>query len=42
MGIFDGDTERLGARDAQYFIPDFSNWEDHDSCRAAFQRLIGT
>ncbi len=25
----------------QYFIPDFSNWKDHDSYQAAFQRLVG-
>jgi hypothetical protein len=25
----------------QYFIPDFSNWKDHDSYREAFDRLVG-
>ena len=24
----------------QYFIPDFSNWKDHDSYQKAFQRLV--
>lgn len=25
----------------EYFIPDFSNWKDHDSYRVAFKRLLG-
>jgi len=25
----------------EYFIPDFSNWKDHNSYQAAFQRLVG-
>jgi hypothetical protein len=24
----------------EYFIPDFSNWKDHDSYQQAFQRLL--
>ena len=24
----------------KYFIPDFSNWKDHDAYTAAFERLI--
>ena len=24
----------------QYFIPDFSNWKDHESYQKAFQRLV--
>src|SRR5271154_3149725 len=24
----------------EYFIPDFSNWKDHDSYQKAFQRLV--
>jgi len=24
----------------KYFIPDFSNWKDHDSFEAAYQRLM--
>jgi hypothetical protein len=25
---------------AEYFIPDFSNWKDHDSYKKAFERLV--
>jgi hypothetical protein len=24
----------------EYFIPDFSNWKDHDAYQKAFQRLV--
>jgi len=24
----------------EYFIPDFSNWKDHDSFEAGFKRLL--
>jgi hypothetical protein len=24
----------------EYFIPDFSNWKNHDSYQEAFQRLL--
>jgi hypothetical protein len=24
----------------EYFIPDFSDWKDHDSYQTAFQRLV--
>jgi len=24
----------------EYFVPDFSNWKDHDSYTAAFERLV--
>jgi hypothetical protein len=24
----------------KYFIPDFSNWKDHDPYQEAFQRLV--
>jgi hypothetical protein len=38
---FDGDTGKDSAREIrEYFIPDFSNWKDHDSYRTAFQRLV--
>jgi uncharacterized protein YjbI with pentapeptide repeats len=38
---FDADTGKDSAREIrEYFIPDFSNWKDHDSYQAAFQRLI--
>jgi hypothetical protein len=40
-GSFDGDTGKDSAREIrEYFIPDFSNWKDHDSYQAAFQRLV--
>ncbi len=37
------DAERGDSSDREireYFIPDFSNWKDHDSYQAAFQRLV--
>jgi uncharacterized protein YjbI with pentapeptide repeats len=38
---FDADTGKDSAREIrEYFIPDFSNWKDHDSYAAAFQRLL--
>jgi len=38
---FDGDTGKDSAREIrEYFIPDFSNWKDHDSYQEAFKRLI--
>ena len=38
---FDADTGKDSAREIrEYFIPDFSNWKDHDSCQRAFQRLV--
>jgi uncharacterized protein YjbI with pentapeptide repeats len=38
---FDVDTGKDSAREVrEYFIPDFSNWRDHDSYQAAFQRLV--
>jgi hypothetical protein len=39
---FDADTGKDSAREIrEYFVPDFSNWKDHDSYQEAFQRLIG-
>jgi hypothetical protein len=39
---FDGDTGKDSAREIrEYFIPDFSNWKDHNSYQTAFQRLVG-
>jgi TIR domain len=39
--LFDADlAEDLAAEIRQYFIPDFSNWKDHDSFEAAFARLL--
>jgi uncharacterized protein YjbI with pentapeptide repeats len=38
---FDADTGKDSAREIrEYFIPDFSNWKDHDSYQGAFQRLL--
>ena len=38
---FDADTGNDSAREIrEYFIPDFSNWKNHDSSKAAFDRLI--
>jgi uncharacterized protein YjbI with pentapeptide repeats len=37
---FDADTGKdLAAEVREYFIPDFSNWKDHDAFEAAFGRL---
>jgi uncharacterized protein YjbI with pentapeptide repeats len=39
--LFDADTGIDNAREIrEYFIPDFSNWKDHDSYQAAFGRLL--
>jgi uncharacterized protein YjbI with pentapeptide repeats len=35
------DGTDLGEEIREYFIPDFSNWKDHDSYQKAFQRLVG-
>ncbi len=38
---FDADAGKDSAREIrEYFIPDFSNWKNHDSYQEAFQRLI--
>jgi len=38
---FDSDTGKDSAREIrEYFIPDFSNWKDHDSYQSAFERLL--
>jgi hypothetical protein len=40
--LFDADRGIDSAREIrEYFIPDFSNWKDHDSYQKAFQRLVG-
>jgi hypothetical protein len=37
----DADTGKDSAREIrEYYIPDFSNWKDHDSYQAVFQRLL--
>ncbi len=39
--LFDADQGGDSAREIrEYFIPDFSNWKDHDSYQTAFQRLV--
>ena len=38
---FDADTGKdLAVEVREYFIPDFSDWKDHDSFEAAFDRLL--
>ena len=38
---FDSDAGKDSAREIrEYFIPDFSNWKDHDDYRKAFDRLL--
>jgi hypothetical protein len=38
---FDADAGKDSAREIrEYFIPDFSNWKDHDCYQQAFQRLL--
>jgi hypothetical protein len=38
---FDADSGKDMAREIrEYFIPEFSNWKDHDSFEAAFKRLL--
>lgn len=38
---FDADTGKDSAREIrEYFIPDFSNWKDHDSYHLGFDRLV--
>jgi hypothetical protein len=39
--LFDADRGIDSAREIrEYFIPDFSNWKDHDSYAKAFDRLL--
>jgi uncharacterized protein YjbI with pentapeptide repeats len=38
---FDADNGKDSAREVrEYFIPDFSNWKDHDEYKQAFYRLL--
>ena len=38
---FDADAGKDSAREIrEYFIPDFTNWQDHDNYQAAFLRLL--
>ena len=39
--LFDGNTGKDLAREIrEYFIPDFSNWKNHDAYKLAFDRLL--
>jgi uncharacterized protein YjbI with pentapeptide repeats len=39
---FDADTGKDSAREIrEYFIPDFSEWKEHDKYKKAFERLLG-
>jgi hypothetical protein len=39
--LFYADEGRdLGREIREYFIPDFSNWKDHDSYKKAFDKLL--
>lgn len=41
QALFDGDRSTGSAREArENFIPDFSNWKNHDSYQQAFHRLV--
>jgi hypothetical protein len=38
---FDADSgEDLAIKIREYFIPDFTNWKDHDAFEAALERLL--
>ena len=38
---FDADAGKDSAREIrEYFIPDFSNWRNHDSYRRGFEQLL--
>jgi hypothetical protein len=38
---FDPDSGKDSARELrEYYVPDFSNWKDHDSYQKAFDRLL--
>ena len=39
--LFDADIGIDSAKEIrEYFIPDFSNWKNHDSYQTTFQRLV--
>jgi hypothetical protein len=39
--LFDADTGIDSAREIrEYYVPDFSNWKDHNSYSRAFERLV--
>jgi hypothetical protein len=38
---FDADTGKDSAREVrEYFIPDFSDWKNHEKYQSAFERLL--
>jgi hypothetical protein len=38
---FDADEGKdMAVEVREYFVPDFSNWKDHDSYQKAFDRLL--
>ena len=38
---FDAESGKdLAVEIREYFIPDFSNWKDHDAFETAFERLL--
>ena len=38
---FDADTGKdMAVEIREYFIPDFTNWKDHDAFEATYQRLM--
>jgi hypothetical protein len=38
---FDADSgQDMGVAVREYFIPDFTNWKDHDAFEASFARLL--
>jgi hypothetical protein len=38
---FDADTGKDSAREIrEYYVPDFSNWKDHDPYQKDFDRLL--
>ncbi len=38
---FDAESgEDLAVEQREYFVPDFSNWKEHDQFEAAFSRLL--
>ena len=41
MDLLDTDTGKDLAEEVRaYYIPDFSNWKEHDSFEKAFERLL--
>src|SRR5271156_1948156 len=39
---FDADAGKDSAREIrEYFVPDFSEWKEHDKYKKAFERLLG-